>query len=165
MASVGGEQTESLTLNLTPMLDIFRILVCFLLMSYSTDPVNHDVDTNLELPESATLVNLDEIPAIVVNRKEILVNNKKITSIVNGDVVESDRAQGAIMPLFKELEKLAEMNKKARIKAGVEVKEKLGTLAMEMDKEHRFKLMKRVMLSAQQAEFINFKLLVEKTSD
>ena len=51
MASVGGEE-ETLDLNLTPMLDIFSILVTFLLMSYSTDPINHDVDENLELPDS-----------------------------------------------------------------------------------------------------------------
>ena len=43
MASV-GDGGDSLSLNLTPMLDIFSILVTFLLMSYSTDPVNHDLD-------------------------------------------------------------------------------------------------------------------------
>jgi hypothetical protein len=31
-----------------------------------------------------------------------------------------------------------------------------------MDKAHRFKMMKRVMLSAQQAEFVVFKLSVQK---
>jgi hypothetical protein len=33
---------------------------------------------------------------------------------------------------------------------------------MEMDKGHRFKLMKRIMLSAQQADFVQFKLMVQK---
>jgi hypothetical protein len=162
MASVGGDGGDSLSLNLTPMLDIFSILVTFLLMSYSTDPVNHDVDENLELPNSLTMSSIDEIPAIVVNRKEILINDKKIVDIVAGDVPEADRHQGAIMKVYEELTKLAEANKKAMLKAGEEDKKKVSTIGMEMDKEHNFKLMKRVMLSAQQADFITFKLLVSK---
>lgn len=164
MASAGGGSGESLELNLTPMLDIFSILVTFLLMSYSTDPINHDVDANLELPASMTLVTLDEVPSITVNRNEIKVNDKKVSTVVNGDVPESDRQQGAIFPLYEELVKLAEANKKILAKRGEEQKKKLDTLTMEMDKEHNFKLLKRIMLSAQQAEFVVFKLLVSKDS-
>ena len=36
---------------------------------------------------------------------------------------------------------------------------------MEMDQSHRFKLMKRIMLAAQQAEFITFKLMVSKQTN
>ncbi|MFY7930973.1 MAG: biopolymer transporter ExbD, partial [Oligoflexus sp.] len=52
MAGSSGDSGETLSLNLTPMLDIFSILVTFLLMSYSTDPTQHDIDQNLELPDS-----------------------------------------------------------------------------------------------------------------
>ena len=72
MASV-GDGGDSLSLNLTPMLDIFSILVTFLLMSYSTDPVNHDLDENLELPMSISIVNMDEIPTVSVDKKVIRV--------------------------------------------------------------------------------------------
>lgn len=162
MASVSSDGGEHLSLNLTPMLDIFSILVTFLLMSYSTDPVNHDLDPNLEIPRSATLVSLDEIPSLTVTRTEIKVNDKVVSTVVNGDVPEANRAQGAIMPLFQELDKLREANVKIAAKLGSEEKQKLGTLSMEMDKDHNFKLLKRVMLSAQQAEYITFKLLVSK---
>ncbi|MGE0173461.1 MAG: ExbD/TolR family protein [Oligoflexales bacterium] len=162
MASVGGDSGDHLSLNLTPMLDIFSILVTFLLMSYSTDPVNHDVDQDLELPNSATLTTIDEIPAITVNRQAIFINDKKIVDIENGDVPEAARDQGAIRPVYEELLKLAEANKKAVAKEGAEEKKKANTLGMEMDKNHNFKLMKRIMLSASQAEFITFKLLVAK---
>ena len=163
MASASSSEGEALELNLTPMLDIFSILVTFLLMSYSTDPINHDIDPNLELPSSNTLVSLDEVPSIIVNRDEIMINDKKITTIVNVDVPEADRAQGAIMPVFKELEQLNLMNEKIAAKLGAE-KKKEGTLTLEMDKEHNFKLLKRVMLSAQQANFVTFKLIATKLS-
>jgi biopolymer transport protein ExbD len=40
----------------------------------------------------------------------------------------------------------------------------LDTLTLEADKKTQFKLIKRVMLTAQQAEFISWKLAVEKNS-
>lgn len=165
MASVGGSDKNSLTLNLNPMLDIFSILITFLLMSYSSDPVSHDVEAGLELPQSTTIVALDEIPTIVVTKTELRVNDVKVADIVAGDVPEKDRTQGAIYPVYDSLKKLAEANKRVSKMVKVDdptAKGSTGALTMEMDKGHRFKLMKRIMLSAQQAEFVQFKLMVQK---
>lgn len=163
MASVGGEGGDSLSLNLTPMLDIFSILVTFLLMSYSTDPVNHDVDKNLELPDSVTIVNMDELPSIIVNRDEIFVNDNKIVSLENGKVPSQDISQGAIIPVYNELQKLADQNKKIAARLNDENKKsKPGVITIEMDKKHDFELLRRIMLAGQQAEFITFKLLVAR---
>jgi hypothetical protein len=147
-----------------PMLDIFSILITFLLMSYSTDPVSYDINAGIELPESMTMATLDEIPSIVVTKTEILINDKLVAKIEGGDVPESARSQGAVMPVFEELQKLAEANKRAlrgRI-ANEGSKSKTSALTMEMDQGHRFKLMKRIMLAAQQAEFITFKMMVAR---
>ena len=167
MASTGGGSKHELTLNLNPMLDIFSILITFLLMSFSADPVNHDVNSGIVLPESKTIAALDEVPAIIVTKTEILVNDKKVATITGGDVPENERAQGAVYPVFQELEKLAEANKRlAKTKSDdPSVIGKTGALTMEMDKEHRFKLMKRIMLAAQQAEFVQFKLSVQKEAN
>ncbi|MEI6397250.1 MAG: biopolymer transporter ExbD [Pseudomonadota bacterium] len=165
MASVGGSSKDTLTLNLYPMLDIFSILICFLLMSFSSDPVSHDVDAGVELPESSTIVALDEVPTIVVTKTEIRVNDKKVADIQAGDVPEKERTQGAIYPVFDELKKLADATKRLSKNIRTDdpnAKGSTGALTMEMDKGHRFKLMKRIMLSAQQAEFVQFKLMVQK---
>ncbi len=169
MASTGGDSHESLSLNLTPMLDIFSILVTFLLMSYSTDPTNHDVDANLELPDSVTMVSMDEVPSIVVNRNEIFVNNKKLVTLENGKVPQADISQGAIMPVYLALKEIDEANAKAMAEfrkedPNAEKKGKPGEITIEMDKKHEFQLLKRIMLSGQQANFITFKLLVAKES-
>lgn len=165
MASVGGGSKDTLSLNLNPMLDIFSILITFLLMSFSSDPVSHDVDAGIELPQSTTIVALDEIPSIIVTKTEVRVNDVKVADIVAGDVPEKDRSQGAIYPVFTELKKLAEANKRLAktVKADdPTAKGSTGALTMEMDKGHRFKLMKRIMIAAQQAEFVQFKLMVQK---
>ena len=160
MASVADENSETISLNIMPMLDIFSILILFLLMSFSSDPVSHDLNEAVELPESGTLHSLDEIPTIVLTRNDISVNGKKVGTLINGDIQERDKTQGAIYPLFTELEKIAETNKKFSKK-----KNKSGALTVEVDKNHRFKLLKRVMLSAQQADFVTFKLMVGKTRE
>lgn len=166
MASAGNSK-EAVSLFLTPMLDIFSILIVFLLMSFSTDPVQYDGNPNLELPQSWTMVSLDEIPTVVVTKNELFVNDKKISSLFDGDIPEKDRMQGAIYPLYTELVKLKETNdrlREARKGAEADGKTKPGTLTMEMDKDHRFQLAKRIMLSGQQAEFVTFKLMAAKAA-
>lgn len=160
MAAVSDGGGDALALNIMPLLDIFSILILFLLMSFSNDPLTHDVRQGLELPDSKTLTSLDEVPAIVVTKSEILVNDKKVTTILNGDVQERDRSQGAIFPLFTELQKVAEITEKASRKKT----SKNIPITLEMDKGHSFKLLKRIMLSGQQAKFVTFKLMVSKTA-
>jgi len=161
MSGVGGDSNEGISLNLNPMLDVFSILITFLLMSFSTDPVNHDINKDVTLPESKTFVALDEVPTITVSKTEIYINERKVANIVQGDAEEKDRSQGAIFPVFQELTKLADASKKSMTASGGP-KKKNPPITMEMDKDHRFKLMKRIMLSAQQAEFVSFKLMVSK---
>jgi biopolymer transport protein ExbD len=165
MASAGGNNKDQLSLNLNPMLDIFSILITFLLMSFSSDPVSHDVDAGMELPQSTTIVALDEIPTIIVTKTELKVNDRVVATIVDGDVPEKERSQGAVFPVYEELKKLSEASKRiegSRKVGDPQSKGSTGALTMEMDKTHRFKLMKRIMLSAQQAEFVQFKLMVQK---
>src|SRR5262245_54321659 len=138
MASVSTDSGEGLSLNLMPMLDIFSILITFLLMSYSTDPVSYDVNAGVELPDSITLTSLDEVPTIIVTKTDIIVNEKKVASILGGDVPEKDRSQGAVYPVFTELEKLAEANKRALSgrRATALDKARMSTITMEMDEKH-----------------------------
>lgn len=167
MASVDADGGETLSLNIMPMLDIFSILILFLLMSFSTDPVNHDITSGLEMPDSMTLRSLDEVPKITVTKTELRYNDKKIASIDprNGDFTKESMDQGAVRPLYDELVKLAEANKK-RKKAPVDgTSPQADALTIEMDKKHKFVVMRRMMISAQQAEFIAFKLMVAKVKE
>ena len=157
MASVGGGSGNQISLNVMPMLDIFSILILFLLMTFSSDPINHDLNAGIELPDSNTLKSLDEIPAVTMSKTEILVNDKKIISLINGRVSDRDLNQGAIYPVFQELEKLAEANK-----AFAKDKKNTGILTVEVDKLHPFLILKQLMRSAQQADFITFKYMVSK---
>lgn len=157
MAQVSGGDEEHIALNVMPMLDIFSILILFLLMSFSTEPVSYDVTEGVEIPFSSTLTSLDEVPALRLTTRAIMVNDKAVAKITDGKVSNSSKFQGAVFPVFKELEKLADANRKI-----MKDKEAPLDLTLEVHKKHKFQLVKRVMKSAQQAQFITFNLMVEK---
>lgn len=170
MASMDSGSQEALSLNIMPMLDVFSILILFLLMSFSTDPVSHSETLGLEIPTSITLRSLDEIPTITVTSKELRFSDRKIAVIdpATGDFTQADRrgGQGALLGLFEELEKMSEASKKRKRQRLSTTDDKTPTtpdaLTMEMHKTHRYVVLRRILKSAQQAEFIAFKLMVEK---
>lgn len=161
MASV-GESGESVRLNIMPMMDVFSIIIVFLLMSYSTDPVVVDPKSGITLPMSQTISGLEEVPILSVSPTAILVNDLQVASVVGDDVAATDQSQGAIRRLYEELVKLKEANDELAKAQGKETK--LGTITMEMDKEIKFRIARRIMLSAQQAEFVTFKFMVKRNS-
>jgi biopolymer transport protein ExbD len=157
MASVGGDSGDVIALNIMPMLDVFSILILFLLMNFSTDPLSHDVNKGVELPESIILESLDEIPTITISKTDLYINDTSIASITNGRIPSNLKSQGGIRPLFNELEKMSDANHRfARDDS------KANILTLEVDKGQKFELIKSVMLTAQQAGFIRFKLMVSK---
>ncbi len=160
MASVGNENGQTISLNIMPMLDIFSILILFLLMSFSTEPVSYDISDGVELPVSNTLSSLEEVPSVRITKTKIIINDKSVVSLRGSRIIGFDKVQGSVLPIFLELEKLAKANKKVRSKNNIEPME----LTLEVDKNHEFKLIKQVMKSAQKADFIKFNLMVEKES-
>ena len=157
MASVASEENDLVALNVMPMLDIFSILILFLLMSFSTEPISHDLNRGVELPESMTLSSLDEVPLVMLTTSEVLLNDKVIANINNNRITGPGLTQGAVEPLFTELVKIAETNERF-----MKDKDKSLGLTLEIDRRHDFRLIKKVMLSAQQAGFVKFKMMVSK---
>ena len=164
MASVGNDNSEGISLNLMPMLDIFSIIITFLLMTFSAEPVSHDIK-DLQLPDSKTFISLDAIPVIKVTKNEIIVQNKSVAKIEDGKLLEEYEDQGAVRPVY---EALLQMSKSADAGRGELDEPKLATenktryVYMEMDKAHDFMLMKQIMRASEQADYTGFKLLVSK---
>ncbi len=163
MASV--DDGEGFSLNLYPILDVFSILIVFLLMNFSTQGQSVESTANLELPKSEIRLSLDSAASVSITKEEIVVQgNLTIPLDANGDVPARFVDQGAIRPAFEEFEKLAESQKTLKNRD-----QKLGltdsdirSLTLESDKSIAFRVIRRVMLSAQQAEFTSWKLAVDK---
>lgn len=172
MASVGTNDGSTFDLNLFPLLDIFSILICFLLMNYSTQGASvESKGDDMELPPSDTKLSLDTAPSVSITKSKLIIQGSlekalEIPIGPDGDVPEEYNDQGAIREVYEIFKILAKNNETLRNRNQTLklTKTEVSTLIMEADKMTQFKLVRRVMQTAQQAEFISWKLAVQKNS-
>lgn len=163
MAGVAADG-EGFSLNLYPILDVFSILIVFLLMNFSTQGQSVESTANLELPKSEIRLSLDSAASVSITKDEIVVQGNLTIPLDNGDVPASLLTQGAIVPAYEEFKRLADsqMTLKNRDSALGLTDADIRSLTLESDKSISFRVIKRIMLSAQQAEFTSWRLAVDK---
>jgi hypothetical protein len=159
------QEGEGFTINLYPMLDIFSILIIFLLMNFSSAGESVETKANLQLPRSIVKMTLDASASVSITKNEIIIQGATSIPIgPDGDVPASFREQGAIRVAYEKFKELKKYNATLRNRdKSLNLSEAdINTLVLESDRQVLFKIIKRVMLSAQQAEFIAWKLAFEK---
>lgn len=65
-------------LMLTSMMDMFTIILIFLLFSFSDNPETLKLDKDLELPRSSTEAGYDKAVKIVLSKNELRLDDEKI---------------------------------------------------------------------------------------
>src|SRR5438105_2266701 len=94
-------------LNLTAMVDMFTIILVFLLRSYSTSAVQLTPADRLQLPASFSASQPVEALKVVVAKHGIYVDDVKVIDLDNGKILSKDMDQGDrqfIKALFSELD-------------------------------------------------------------
>ena len=139
-------------LNLTSLMDIFTILVFFLLVNSSNSQQLPD-NKNIELPESTAQELPNEVLTIQLSAKNIIVQDVKIASVP--EVMASE--DRVIPELVEELEFRASRSLPVLNEDG-EPEREVMVLA---DREIPYALIRRVMLSCTETEYskISFAVL------
>ena len=160
--SGGRRKQEEANLKLTSMMDMFTIILVFLMKSYSTDvEVNVDPSMAEKMPISISEAKLEEEAeaTVQISASAILVKNKTVVKLNNFKVPKQyldETNPFLIKPLYDELNKLRENAKKME-EAGAIVKGKpykfQGLLVIKGVKNLPSELLMKVMYSAGQAEF------------
>lgn len=149
----------SFGLQLTSMVDMFTILIVFLLESYSASAVHITPIKGMELPQSTSIVLPTETLKVVVSLDGIFVDDKKVLSLKAGKVLNQDldaNDPDFIKPLFKELDKAA---KKSEAIAKVNKDHKFdGKIIMEADARLDYGTLKKVMYTSSLAGYADMKL-------
>ncbi len=154
-------------LMLTPMIDMFTILLVFLLMSYGVTQIQIRQSSDLQLPESTSRQSPKLAVSVVVSKKAIFVDNKKILDLGKGyKVPRSARQKNSyvIKPLLAELTEIAK-KAKAIVKKSKRGDVFEGDVIIQGDRSMPFTLLRDIMFTAGQAEFSNFRFLVLKKSE
>ncbi|MCB0420899.1 MAG: biopolymer transporter ExbD [Bdellovibrionales bacterium] len=146
-------------LQLTAMVDMFTILIVFLLKSFSTSAVHITPHKGLNLPYSTTITQPSEAIRLVVANDGIYVEDQKVVTISEGKFASEDledQDQDFIRPLFEVLDK--EANKSKDISKLNEDHVFEGKVVMQADGRLPYSLLKKVMYTSSLAGYADLKL-------
>lgn len=153
MAKLHKRNQQQPKLNLVSLMDIFTILVFFLLVNSSNVEVLQD-NRNIRLPESVAEQRPEETLIIALSRDDLVLNGRRIVSVAEIQASEDD----IIGPLKAELEYLA-----AREPYASEEARALGRNVTIMgDSSIPYTVLKRVMTTCAEADYRNIALAVSQ---
>ncbi len=156
---LNNNKKATFILQLTAMVDMFTILIVFLLKSFSTSSVTINPHNGLKLPQSSAYVEPIEALKLVVAMDGIYVDDIKIVEVAEGKILANQldaNDQDFIRTLYKELDKQAIKSKKIATKN--EDMEFDGKIVMQADARLDYSELKKVMYTASLAGFADMKL-------
>jgi biopolymer transport protein ExbD len=144
-------------LQITAMMDMFTIILIFLLFSFSDRPETMTIDKDLELPESQSKMDYRETIKLVLSPKNLKLENKVIARLENGQIIglHPDKVEESV--LYKELRQYRAKND---IPATGEKRE--APILFLCDKRVPFKTINRIVKTAGLAGFPDFQFAVLK---
>jgi biopolymer transport protein TolR len=143
-------RTKAATLNLVSLMDIFTILVFFLMVNSSEVEVLQTT-SNIKLPDSTSEQRPEERLVISVTANDVIVQGRKVADVdqlVGG-------ADEVILPLKQELEYQA-ARKGSIPEAGLPI-------TIMGDRELPYWLLKQIMMTCQSTAFSQISLAVNRT--
>ena len=145
------------SLNLTSMMDMFTIILVFLLKTYSVEGNLIQPSESLTLPTS-TIDNPAEVALdIVASLQWIMVNEQPVMPI--SDISSSSQIE-ILTPLQQVLQRYASEAKKMEEKYGIPFS---GKVTIQGDKKLPFKTISKIMATCWQSEYPNMRFLVYQT--
>jgi biopolymer transport protein ExbD len=166
----GQKQFVPPAIQITSMMDMFTIIVFFLLFSYSDRPDEFDVSKDIELPMSTSLVNYEHALELYLSEGNIKLEDKVI-GVIDGqnvrgldpeNVAGSELAE-AFTAKKKSLEALPENLSVAAAndQSDVEVLDPSDPhILLFCDRDVPFRVINQVIKAAGSAGFTNFQLAV-----
>lgn len=163
-------------LNITSMMDMFTIVLVFLLKSFSTEDITVTPSSDLQLPSSTTTTPPRLAVNVVVTKTQILVDGVTLLSLTtaadptNPQVplvgVPAAEKQGPLIPRLQErLQQKADAAKAIATASGRSDHEFRGEVLLQCDKSLPFSLVSEVMYTAGQAQFADFRFVVYRTGE
>lgn len=151
MARSNRRMTTAAKLTLVPIIDIFTMLLFFLMVNTGNVEVL-ELDKTIKLPDSTAQKRAEETVLIKVNADDILVQGRKVASVAEVMAANDD----VIASLQKELGVWASR----KLEVSAEEKERGHSVTIMGDQQIPYRLLKRVMTTCAQADFRDISLAV-----
>lgn len=148
-------------IQITSMVDMFVILLVFLLKSYSTSPVNISPKEGLNIPESTTSVDPEDVLKLIVTKDGVFVEDQKVIDLANGQINMEDLDKSDKQFIRKLYEALDQHAQKAKSISSVNEEFQFdGKVLMQADRDLNYDVLKRVMYTSMMAGYADVKLAV-----
>lgn len=153
----------SISLNITSLMDMFTILLVFLLLNFSATSFDLKMSGRVVFPESVSEKELIDVVMMSVDKYSINVEGRFVANHENGVIQETylDETGYKIIPLYNELIRQAQRTKNVTVSENKE-NGPTGKIILQMDKSLPFFLLRQVMYTAGQAEYNDFKFIAVK---
>lgn len=148
-------------LMLTSMMDMFTIVLLFLLCSLSDKPESIRLDKDLELPKSSAEISYDQNLKITLTKSQLMIDDEMIAEVENGKISGLDEKDLKTSLLYKRLQENFEKSKEKAVETK-EDKPKDQQVVFVCDKSHEFKVINQVIKTAGLAGYPNFQFAVLK---
>ncbi|MDX2447957.1 MAG: biopolymer transporter ExbD [Desulfobacterales bacterium] len=144
-------------LNITSMMDMFTIILIFLLFSFSSKPELAGLEKNMELPQSTAKTDYQESIKLILSRSTLKMGDRILARIDHDSIVGLDPKNLKSSDLYRELSTRA----KTQAEMESEQTESLSILLL-CDRRLPFKTINHITKTAALAGFPNFQLAVLK---
>lgn len=148
-------------IQITSMVDMFVILLVFLLKSYSTSPVNIAPSDKLTLPASTSAKDPVDVLKLVVSKVGIFVEDQKVVELQAGalDVKDVDASDTQfIRALYEALD--GQASRARNIASQNSEIEFDGKVIMQADRSLPYELLRKVMYTSMLAGYSDVKIAV-----
>jgi len=140
-------------LNLTSMMDMFTIILVFLLKTYSTEGMLIQPSEYLTLPKSTIEKSPEVALDLVVSKEWIMVNHEPVIQV--NEVI--DQKNFSVRPLQEKLNVYSREAKRMEELYGTKFS---GKVTIQGDESIPYKLLVKVMATCGKSEYPNMRLVV-----
>jgi len=151
----GGKKSVYANMQLTPMIDMFTILVIYLLQNFSADGDILFMSKDIQLPNITAKMRLERAPVVAVSTDAISLDGSRVL-----DVSDATRDDTWNVPALEEAlrEKRRNIEQSNMLLRGAGGEGFRGIINVQADHLVQFKVVKKVMFACNQAGFSNINL-------
>ncbi|HHL71046.1 MAG TPA: biopolymer transporter ExbD [Bacteroidetes bacterium] len=167
MLNLGGDKfvlgsrrtrrSADMRLRLTSMIDMFTILLVFLLKSYSAEGQIITVTDDLRLPDSTAEKPPASSPVVIVTDRMILLDGEAVASIAEVERLQKTLTIRNLRNGLAEKKEISEALGRENEALGFK-----GIVTIQGDREIPFRILKKIMVTCGQAGYSNILLAVNQ---
>ncbi len=144
-------------LNITSMMDMFTIILIFLLFSFSNNPETLDLDKEMFLPSSSSKLDYKDSIRLVLTKESLKLDGEVVSTVKEGVLENLD----VLYEKLKNYRTVADkLNKEIKQDPNVPEEERKEHILFMCDKTLSFKVINTVVKTAGRAGYPNFQFAV-----